>query len=122
MNHHPLLEVAFLVASCGVLSACGGSAKNAATSGAERATAADEEKSARAPVKSGPDCSDGTCIVCGEAKCPKGFFCNESTQKPTCQWVAACSDRANCACVEQGLPGKCTCTERDGGAYAKCAD
>lgn len=98
---------------------CGGKSATPVKSPAPDTEAATEKDEAP-PEKSGPDCSDGTCIACGDAQCPKGFFCDESTSKPSCQWVPTCTDSVSCSCVERSLSGKCSCTERDGGSYVRC--
>jgi hypothetical protein len=113
-------RVTFLVVLFSTLASCGGANQPVKSRpGAPVARVAEESPKA-APKKSGPDCSDGTCIACGDAACPKGFFCDESTSKPTCQWVPTCSQACTCSCVERVLSGECTCTERDGGAYLRC--
>ncbi|HEY5957905.1 MAG TPA: hypothetical protein VIV60_15185 [Polyangiaceae bacterium] len=103
------------------ISGCGGSESKPAQSVAEAAPdSAPSAPKATKPI--GPDCSDGTCIVCGSAQCPKGFFCDESNPKATCQWVPSCTDSVNCACVARSIGSGCQCTERDGAAYVRCSD
>lgn len=109
-----------LFVSMVTLVGCGGSKPPTAKSTEpEQAVAAEPTADKEDPH---PDCSDGTCIVCGDAQCPKGFFCDESSAKPACQWVPTCTDSVSCSCVERTLAGKCTCTEREGGTYVRCAD
>lgn len=111
-----------LVALVALLLGCGGGESKPAKTPVGRSEKVVAEESKDAPTKAGPDCSDGTCIPCGDAQCPKGFFCEESTSKPTCQWVPTCSQAVSCNCVERALSGKCSCTEHDGGAYVRCSE
>jgi hypothetical protein len=114
-------RLSLLVAMVGLLVGCGGAANEPASAPVDRSEKVVERKP-KTVEKSGPDCSDGTCIPCGDAECPKGFFCDESTSKPTCQWVPTCSQAASCTCVERALSGKCSCADRDGGAYVRCSE
>ncbi|MGE5787640.1 MAG: hypothetical protein ACM3ZE_23810 [Myxococcales bacterium] len=109
----------FLVAALTV-TGCGKPAAPAKSAAPDTEAVAETKDDESPPEKSGPNCSDGTCITCGDAECPKGFFCDESTSKPTCQWVPACAESVSCSCVERSLSGNCTCTERDGGSYVRC--
>ncbi len=111
-----------LVALVGLLLGCGGGENKPAKTPVERSEKVVEKASKGTPEKTGPDCSDGTCIPCGDAQCPNGFFCDESTSKPTCQWVPTCARAAGCNCVERALSSKCSCTEHDGGAYVRCSE
>ena len=108
-----------LVVALGLVGCGGKSAAPAKLVEPDTATVAEQEEPP--PEKrSGPNCADGTCIACGDAECPKGFFCDESTNKPTCQWVPACAESVSCSCVERALAGNCNCTDRDGGSYVRC--
>lgn len=122
MAQGPLLKFSLSLAMLALLVNCAGAEKPRAKATAEPVETTTERKPKPAPKKSGPDCSDGTCIPCGDADCPKGFFCDESTAKPTCQWVPTCPDAATCACVERAFSDQCSCTERDGGAYLRCSE
>lgn len=109
-----------LLVSIVAIVGCGGGKPPAAKVTEASEPAANEPAPAKEDPR--PDCSGGTCIVCGDAQCPKGFFCDESSAKPACQWVPTCTDSVSCSCVERALAGKCSCTERDGGTYVRCAD
>lgn len=70
---------------------------------------------------SGPDCSDGTCALCGDGMCPKGFYCDENgPEGPACQWLPECAEEATCGCVGEALGDACTCEERGAGVFVSC--
>jgi hypothetical protein len=70
----------------------------------------------------GPDCSDGTCFVCGEGMCPKGFYGDEQAEGgPACSWLPDCAEDATCDCVKGALGSGCSCEEYgDGGSHVTC--
>jgi hypothetical protein len=113
-------KVLFAVALIGLIG-CGTKPSRTAT-----AEAPEEERTAKiefvdkAPAPRGPDCSDGSCTRCGDAACPKGFFCDETSTPPACQWVPSCKEDVSCSCVKSALSDTCKCTERDGGTYVRC--
>ena len=78
------------------------------------------EKTEAPKEKAGPDCSDGGCIPCGNTECPRGFYCDESSNIPACQWVPTCTDSVSCGCVKRAVSDSCSCTEHDGGTYVRC--
>lgn len=80
-----------------------------------------EEAHSAAAEPSGPDCSDGSCFRCGEGLCLPGFYCDESTQEPTCQWAARCGKSPSCGCIQQLLGSGCHCDVRGGGLFVKCS-
>ncbi|MGC4064223.1 MAG: hypothetical protein QM784_06180 [Polyangiaceae bacterium] len=111
------LLVCLLIAFVG----CGGKSSRPAKSDApEEERTAKVEFVDKAPEPSGPDCSDGSCIRCGDAACPKGFFCDETSNPPACQWVPSCKDDVSCACVKPALKESCKCSERDGATFVRC--
>lgn len=70
----------------------------------------------------GPDCSDGTCIVCGSGICPAGFFCDESASGgAACSWLPDCAAAPSCGCVKNVLGSACACEERGGGVFVSCS-
>ena len=109
-----------LVVNLGVIG-CGGSnatvAKPAVPAKNKPATD-DEVTNSEAP---GPDCSDGSCFACGPGICIPGFFCDESSSQPNCQWLAKCGRAATCDCLNETLGKGCKCSERSGGIYVKCS-
>jgi hypothetical protein len=109
------------VALGGLLLSCGAEPKQPAKSRVDRNDKLVDAKPKEANNR-GPICGDGTCVRCGDAECPKGFFCDESTSKPNCQWVPTCSAAVSCECVQRALSEQCRCTERDGGAYVRCTE
>jgi hypothetical protein len=115
--------------------ACGGSERGAAAPDGESGEASSEsssdgassdaseddessETSEAAPAK--PSCDDGTCTMCGDALCPKGWYCDETAPGgPACGWLPECAEKASCACVKKAFKG-CACEEGSGGARISC--
>ena len=112
----PLL-LAMTTASVG----CGGSkpvgAKPASHLKAKTVDESDSEKT----ESPGPNCADGTCFACGPGICISGFFCDESSAQPNCQWLSKCGRNTNCECLKETFGNNCVCTERSGGIYVKCS-
>jgi hypothetical protein len=102
------------------LTHCGGQPKHPVREAAPREEPTIAESVEATEEKSGPDCKDGSCIRCGDATCPKGFFCDESSGKASCQWVPTCTDAVDCTCVKKTVSESCDCTEREGGVYLRC--
>ena len=102
-----------------VVAGCGGSAgpaKSVHTSTEEPATGSDA-----ADVPPVLDCGNGTCQRCGPGICPEGSYCDESAGGgPACSWIPECVDPVACDCLVNVLGSRCTCEERDGGAYVTC--
>jgi hypothetical protein len=92
------------------------------TEGSTLGAGADGDFSSEAePGPTGPDCSDGTCFVCGDGMCPVGFYCDErASGGSACSWLPECADNASCACVTGVLGASCTCDERAGGPSVSC--
>lgn len=99
---------------------CGGAAPRHTPAAATEEAPSTTETAETPREKARPDCSDGTCIRCGDAECPKGFFCDESGSTPNCQWVPACKEQVSCSCVKETLDPGCSCSERDDGTYVRC--
>ncbi len=100
---------------------CGGSnsvqAKRPRPTQAKAEAEPDNEKT-EAPD---PKCTDGTCFVCGTGICIAGFYCDESSAQPNCQWLSKCGRTTTCACLTEIFGSNCTCAERSGGIYVKCS-
>lgn len=100
---------------------CGGSKPNQARPVTSESSRAEPEEESPSESTRGPSCSDGTCFACGQGLCLPGFFCDESSAQPNCQWMAKCGRSAHCACVSELLGSSCKCSERSGGIYVKCS-
>lgn len=69
----------------------------------------------------GPDCSDGTCFVCGSGVCPKGAYCDAGAPSGgACAWVAECPGEPSCACLKKTLGAGCSCEAAEGGPLVRC--
>jgi len=106
-------------------SGCGASPKTSSRSPSSQspssqALAMDEAPEGAPQPTSSSDCSDGTCSRCGGAICPRGFFCDESSQPSSCQWVPTCHQRVDCNCVRASLDASCSCKEVDGTVEVSC--
>jgi hypothetical protein len=99
----------------------GKASEDSASSEGDSSDADGEEGSATseaAPAK--PSCDDGTCTLCGEALCPKGWYCDESAPGgAACGWLPECAEKASCACVKKAFKG-CSCEDGSGGARLSC--
>src|SRR5690606_21298991 len=73
-------------------------------------------------ARTGPDCSDGTCFVCGDGMCPMGFYCDEqATGGAACSWLPECAETASCDCVQEVLGSSCSCeVDASGGPHVSC--
>src|SRR5664280_1375068 len=78
-----------------------------------------EDDGNKAEVAS-PDCHDGSCFACGPGFCIPGFFCDESSSQPSCQWLSKCGRATSCECLTESLGNGCSCAERNGGIFVKC--
>jgi len=100
---------------------CGGTrpvdAKPASHMKARTVVESDSEKT----ETPGPNCADGTCFPCGPGICIPGFFCDETSAQPNCQWLSKCGRSTNCECLKETFGNNCACTERSGGIYVKCS-
>lgn len=108
--------------AAGALTACGGAqkAESAPSEPTYRESptfeeAADDETLA----ETGPDCSDGTCFVCGDGSCPLGAYCDEGSG--ACAWLTECSGTPSCACLSRVLGDGCSCSESGGGPHVRCS-
>jgi hypothetical protein len=109
-----------------VFAACGGSAPPAeapkSRTAAESKTKPEahvEEEPAR---RSGVECDDGSCFMCGDAVCLSGFYCAVGRSGRGCAWLPSCPGKATCACVGAALKDEpsCGCQEKEGGVYVTC--
>ena len=74
-----------------------------------------EESSAAPPT---PRCDDGSCFLCGEGMCPKGFYCDEKAAGgAACSWLPECAAQPSCGCLSKVLGADCACSEKSGGVY-----
>jgi hypothetical protein len=120
------LAAALVAAACGG----GGSSKPAETASgshgahADPSAAGEDEAEQDEPVEAAPTlarCDDGTCFVCGQGICPKGFYCDEqAVGGAACGWLPSCPTEPACSCVKRTLGASCGCEEREGGLYVSC--
>lgn len=120
-----VLVFALAQPGCGSSSASNAkSADDANTEGEDSSTSSDgssnyDGESSSGP--SGPDCSDGTCFVCGEGLCPQGFYCDAGAGGgPACSWLPECADTATCGCIEKVLGSGCSCDDSGDGPHVTC--
>jgi len=95
--------------------------KSDADGNADPATS-DSEGSEDSPTaeRAVPKCDDGTCTPCGDALCPRGWYCDESAPGgAACGWLPECAEKASCSCVKKAFKG-CTCEEESGSAHLTC--
>jgi hypothetical protein len=104
-----------LLLSCGGTKLPPGQARS--TGSSERDTASDESSAEQPSI---PECTNGSCFVCGAGICLPGFFCDESSAQPSCQWLAKCGPTNSCSCLREAFGGKCACAERHHGVFLKC--
>ncbi|HMR05227.1 MAG TPA: hypothetical protein PKA88_05605 [Polyangiaceae bacterium] len=113
---------------CGfiALSACGGAASSgpgsAAGPGAEGSATQGpgSEAAEESPATPESRCQDGSCFVCGEGLCPKGFFCDQKAAGgAACSWLPECAAQPTCACVSKVLADDCSCAEKSGGVFCE---
>jgi len=123
----PLLGVLLgtLIVSCGGGSTPASKTADASEPGGEGELNDSEDTASAdaegAPQASGPDCSDGTCFVCGAGLCPTGFYCDEQAKNgPACGWLPECAEAANCGCVTGVLGSGCSCDDSNGGPSIRC--
>lgn len=125
-----LLRAALLATLLALLTGCGG-AQGTSSRSADDADGSDEGGSLGGSADDaagdanagpqGPDCSDGTCFVCGDGMCPVGFFCDEQASGgPACSWLPECADTASCSCVLGVLGSSCSCSDESGGPHLSC--
>src|SRR5690606_16148049 len=110
--------------ACTILTACGGSSKEAQSPSDTESRSSDGPSSfdseQDSSIPDGPDCSDGTCFTCGEGICPVGAYCdNEAAGGSACAWLPECSGAPSCSCITKVLSG-CTCDESAGGPQVSC--
>jgi hypothetical protein len=109
---------------------CGGSdkpAESADTRGSSPQSAREQRESqpttdddSDAPTPPRATCDDGTCTPCGDALCPKGWYCDETAHGgPACGWLPECAQKSGCACVKKAL--SCACEEKSGSAHVTCS-
>jgi len=114
--------------------ACGGSAPPSGAPDAEQSAekndvdstgdqAASDSNGAgdsRTVEREAPKCDDGTCTPCGDALCPRGWYCDESAPGgAACGWLPECAQKASCSCVKKAFKG-CACEEESGSAHLTC--
>jgi len=88
---------------------------------AEEATSeGDASGDSRTAEPAAPKCDDGTCTPCGDALCPRGWYCDESAPGgAACGWLPECAQKASCSCVKKAFKG-CACEEASGSAHLTC--
>ncbi len=98
----------------------GGSDDDRAPSAGDDATKTSASRSSQQSERRGPDCTDGTCSVCGDGICPTGWYCDESAPGgAACSWLKECAEHPSCACVSKVLGADCKCRD-DGGLKVSC--
>jgi hypothetical protein len=86
--------------------------------GSEGSGAGEDASTHAAPPA--PRCDDGTCILCGDALCPSGWYCDETAPSgAACGWLPECAEQASCSCVKRAFKG-CECEDEPGGARLTC--
>ncbi len=73
------------------------------------------------PEPAVPNCSDQSCLECGDGICPNGAYCQVQGTTKSCAWLSECAGKPSCSCV-LGILGKgCSCADGPAGPTVECS-